>query len=250
LDSFHIEEAMRIGIGLVLLSAGLAVGCRAGVLGFETVRGSGVIKEETRSVGDFSAVDIGQAIKATITVGPETSVQIEGDDNILPLIKTEVRDGKLATSVAGGVSIAPTKVIVMTISTPKLTAIAGEGASDITATLKPTDTLKVEASGASRMQLTGIASDKLDVDASGASHVTMTGESKDLTVEMSGASHLDANKLAAQSVQVSGSGASRGEVQSAASIKGDLSGATSLRVMGKPEKRSVSTSGASSVSYQ
>jgi Putative auto-transporter adhesin, head GIN domain len=241
---------MRHMIALVTVAASLATGCSVAMSGLNTVKGSGVIKEETRTVGDFSSVDIGQAIQATITVGPETSVRIEGDDNILPILKTEVRDGKLETSFENGVSVWTDKPIMMTITTPKLTAIGASGASKVTAIVKPTDSFKVDSSGASHVDVTGVESDKLELGASGASQVTVAGTTKKLAVEMSGASQIHANSVPAESVSVHGSGASQAEVQTNGSIKGDLSGATSVNVTGKPEKKDVSTSGASHVSYK
>src|SRR5262245_36057785 len=62
---------------------------------FNAVKGSGTRKEEVRQVGDFSGVQVGRGFKANIAVGPSTSLKISADDNLLPLIKTEVRNGDL-----------------------------------------------------------------------------------------------------------------------------------------------------------
>ena len=52
-----------------------------------------------------------------------------------------------------------------------------------------------------------------------------------------------------ESAKVEVSGASRGEVTVSGSIEGDVSGASSLTVLGNPAGRSVRTSGASKVTY-
>src|SRR4051794_16015332 len=62
---------------------------------FAGVRGSGNLKAETRDVPDFDAVAVGAGIRATITIGPRKPIRIEGDDNVLPLVQTTVRDGVL-----------------------------------------------------------------------------------------------------------------------------------------------------------
>src|SRR5436309_12884743 len=80
---------------LLLLSLMLLVlsGCK-----FNKVSGSGAMKLDKRSVPAFTAVDISGAYEVEIVVQKEQSVEIEGDDNLLHLIKTEVKNGVLEFS--------------------------------------------------------------------------------------------------------------------------------------------------------
>src|SRR6516165_12481646 len=78
----------------------LAAGCEGSVqvgsnLKIPAIEGSGTAKTETREVGPFSALEVHAAIHATVTPGDKVSVSLEGDDNLLPLVETTVRDGRL-----------------------------------------------------------------------------------------------------------------------------------------------------------
>src|SRR5262245_7570951 len=77
-------------IGLAILLAG--VSCRFVGRG---IQGSGARKTEKRDFASFKSIDASGAYDVTVVCQQAQSFEIEGDDNILPIIKTEVRDGVL-----------------------------------------------------------------------------------------------------------------------------------------------------------
>src|SRR5258705_13356728 len=80
---------------LLLLAGGLALaGCKL----HRGIAGSGVRKTEKRALKFFNAIDTTGAYEIDVTSQKPASFEIEADDNILPLIKTEVRDGVLFVS--------------------------------------------------------------------------------------------------------------------------------------------------------
>ena len=236
---------MPRSFGPLALAALLAAGC-AGM----QVAGSGTQKEESREVQDFTKVEIGQAIEATIAVGPRAPLKISGDDNLLPLIRTEVRDGTLVTRVEGAWGIRPTRPIRLVVTTPRLERVGGSGASTLDVAAAPIDKFAIDASGASVVAVKGLDSEAVDVEASGASRVTIAGRAKALKLSASGASTVKAAEAPAESVQADISGASRAEVRASSAVRGDISGASDLSVLGQPGTRAVETTGASRVRYE
>ena len=82
--------------GVIVLSVLFAsTGCR--MIG-KGIKGSGTIKTEKRELGAFTSVETTGAYEIQITCQQRQSLEIEGDDNILPIIRTEVRDGVLHIS--------------------------------------------------------------------------------------------------------------------------------------------------------
>src|SRR6266853_3313510 len=80
---------------LLLLAGGLALaGCKL----HRGIAGSGVRKTEKRDLKSFNAIDTTGTYEIDVTCQKPASFEIEADDNILPLIKTEVRDGILFLS--------------------------------------------------------------------------------------------------------------------------------------------------------
>jgi Putative auto-transporter adhesin, head GIN domain len=240
---------MRSMISLSLASLLTSVGCDLTVTGAGPLTvGSGVTKHETREVSPFTGVQISNSFEATVTVGDKTSVALDVDDNLLALVKTEVRDGLLHVEYASGHSIKASKPQKVTIVAPRLDSIRASGASKVMVTSSEGKTLKLEAEGASKIELKEMASDSVEVKILGASNVTLSGRAKKLKLEVTGASKINAGQASFESASVELSGASSGEVTVTESIDGGLTGACSLKVRGQPKIQKLKTSGASSVS--
>lgn len=193
---------------------------------FEGVKGSGNIVSEKRDLSGFNGVDVGGVFKVDITAQKDFSVSIEADDNLLPFIKTEVRDGILKISTDG--RIKTSNSLRVHISAPDI--------SDL------------NASGASNVTLTGVKNSSLSVDSSGASKIEVGGETSNLTVDVSGASKIQADDLKTVDANIDASGASSVYVNVSGVLKSDASGASRVTYGGSPTNVQKKTSGASRVS--
>src|SRR5436190_5064751 len=175
-------------------------------------KGSGKIVTEKRSLSGFKGVDVGGVFQVEITAGKEFGVEIETDDNLLPLIKTEVNNGVLEIELEKHVS--PTGKILVRVSAP--------------------DISEMDVSGAANVTLNGVKNSNLAVEASGAAKLKITGETAKLTVASSGAAKIDAGDLKSVNATVDGSGASHIELNVSGELNADLSGASHLTYSGTP----------------
>ena len=191
----------------------------------KSVKGSGSIATETREIGDFSGVDVSGIFQVEITAGKEFGIEIEADDNLLPLIKTDVRSGVLRIDT--NEKLSSEHGLKIRISAP--------------------DIDHIDASGVAKVNLSGVKNEKLHIDTSGASKITLSGETSDLTIEVSGASSIDAENLKAENANVDASGASHVSVFATGELKSDASGASKIVYSGSPKNIEKHSSGASSV---
>lgn len=234
----------RVGLAAAGL---LAAGCVAGVsLG---IPGNGVIQTQTREVSGFSQVEIHGVIHAKVAVGPAGPLVIKGDENLLPLIKTEVRDGRLVVTVDAPEGIRPTQPITLDIITPTLDSVVAHDASRVEATVAEAPKLSLEAHGASMLTATGLDSPSVVLKGTGTAHAQVVGKAARIALDLSGASRAELAKLAATNAEVQISGASRADLQVEDLIKGQVSGASNLRVQGTVSQREVQKSGASRIVY-
>ncbi|MEP6924289.1 MAG: head GIN domain-containing protein [Pyrinomonadaceae bacterium] len=191
------------------------------------VKGSGNTVTEKRNVTGFKGVHTGGAMQLEISVGKEFSVELEGDDNILPTIKTEVRGDKLYFERKEGRIWSRGRVIAR-VTMPELNDL--------------------DISGASSAIVNNVKTESLKIDASGASKIEISGEARDLAVEVSGASKLDAENLKTERTKVEASGASKVSIFASEAVDADASGASKIVYSGNPKSVSKDASGASSVS--
>ena len=199
-------------------------GCK--LAAFNSTSGSGTMKLEKRDVPAFTAVDISGAYEVEIVVKPEQSLEIEGDDNLLPLIKTEVKNGVLSINNEKGFST--NNKLRVRISVASLDAISTSGASDIVASNVKSSDFKIDASGAGNLQI--------------------SGETKTLDVDMSGAGELDAKDFHAEKVTIDSSGAAQADVYASQELNADVSGAGNVNYYGNPKNVNEDRSGAGSIS--
>lgn len=188
-------------------------------------KGSGKIATEKRNISGFKGVEVGGAYWVEITAGRDFSVEVEADDNLLPLIKTDVDDGVL--EIESERRIKPTHTIRVRITAP--------------------DIDKLDVSGAANLMLTDVKNSSLSVEASGASKIKISGETAKFNLESSGASQVDADNLKTVNTNVDSSGASHIEVNVSGDLSVEASGASTILYSGKPSVHQ-KTTGASNVS--
>jgi hypothetical protein len=211
---------------ILFLSLVLLVFVSGGCHHFGNVSGSGKMKLEKRDVPAFTAVNVSGAYDVEIVVQKEQSLEIEGDDNLLPLIRTQVKDGVLY--IDNEKSFNTKHALRVRISVQEFDGIT--------------------TSGASEFNVSNVKSDEFNIDASGAGHIEVSGETKTLEVGMSGAVGLDAKDLHAQKVTVKSSGAASADVYATEELRASVSGAGNIDYYGDPKTVSEDASGAGSIS--
>ena len=109
------------------------------------------------------------------------------------------------------------------------------------------DRADVDMSGASKIDFHNLNVQRFKVDASGASHLYGNGYVSDISVTGSGGSHFNIYDLESEFLNVSLSGASSAEVTVNKTIKGTLTGASTLRYKNAENVSGISTSGVSRI---
>ena len=107
--------------------------------------------------------------------------------------------------------------------------------------------ITLDASGAAKLFLTYTA-DELKADLSGASKVSIKGAADKTSLDCSGASNFDGESFQTKTVRVDISGAAKAEIEVKKSITGAVTGASTLRYIGDPDRVILEKSRGASVS--
>jgi hypothetical protein len=198
-------KKIAIVVALLLL---LLSGCHHG-----GVRGSGVRKTEKRDLPTFTAIETTGAFDVKVDCQKPMSFEIEGDDNILPLIETEVRNGVLR--VSSHKSFNTSEPISLRITVPSLTS--------------------VRSTGAGRFTITGLKNEDFEISSTGAAIVTAEGQSNTVKIRSTGAGKIDAQNLQARTAEVSVTGAASVEVYASDQLDVTVSGAGRVNYSGDPK---------------
>lgn len=213
------------------------------------VAGSGVIATEHRKVDDFSEVSLAGGLEVSIRPGP-TSVVLEGDDNIIALYRSEVKDGRLTIEPAEKWGrLRPSQRVKATVTTPHLKRLEASGGVQVSLEATTDRALALELSGGVEFNAKGVDVDSLTVDASGGVEVELGGRAQAATFDLSGGVEVHAKALQIASATLEASGGCEVELQVTESLTGEASGGVDIAVSGNPAKRRVETSGLAHVSY-
>lgn len=227
---------VRSRISVVMMLTGAVIGLAACTSGFDfgsdRVDGSGNLETRTFDVGDFDAVEIGDAFEADVSVSTEsaTLVDVTADDNFFDHIRVEVNGDTLEVSDRGNVNFNSDNRILITVVASALSSVEASGATDVTVRSAGTDLIELRASGASELDVIDLDGSNIEVNVSGASRAILAGDADSADVNVSGASSLDLRGLELDSATVDVSGASNAEFGPAEVVSGSASGASHIRV--------------------
>ncbi len=190
----------------------------------DIVNGSGKKNTLRRKLKAFSAVTIDGAFDLIYKEGPP-SISITGDDNLISLVKANVRNKRLRLSIEK--SYRSHNPIVINISSANLQAISAEGSSSV--------------------RLDDIDTEHLLLNLSGAVDLVATGKATKLILHIKGSGDVKAKGLMSDEVIVDLSGTGDVVITAHESLQANLSGAGDISYFGSPRRISKNQSGVGDV---
>lgn len=207
---------------------------------------------EVRNVGVFSGIKVSGGIDVYLSQSDNYALAVSAsDEKYRDDIKTEIINGVLNISYDGGkFKFNSDRQLRAYVSFKTIESLEASGASNfiINGSLK-SNSIRVKLSGA--CDIKGIVNiDNLELNMSGASTVKISGAVRNIKIDASGASDMKNYDLVADNCIANISGASDIRITVNTSLSAKASGASTLYYKGNPERRNISSSGASSISQR
>ena len=196
-------------LGIVLTAVVLS-GCHHGLM--SQVSGSGNRQKQQREVGSFTSISTEGAFHIEVVAQQSLSLEIEADDNILPLVGTEVSGNVL--HIKSTRSYSTSQPVIVKVGVPNLEALTANGAGKVT--------------------VTGLKNEHFSLDLNGAPYVIVSGETKVVDIDTSGAGTIDTNKLRAARAVVDSKGVSKVDVYASEQLDVTVSGPSTVFYAGSP----------------
>jgi hypothetical protein len=191
----------------LLVTVSLIAGCH-----ISRVSGSGNRLKQKREVASFNSISTNGAFEIDVTCQQPVGLEIEGDDNILPLVTTDVSNNVLHITNRGSYSVS--EPIKLKISVPNLEGIS--------------------VNGAGRIDIAGIKNEKFEIDSNGAPTIKVSGETKLVDIDANGAGSIDTHRLRASKAVVDSKGVSRVDVRAVDQLDVTVSGPSHVTYAGDP----------------
>lgn len=217
----NISPAGRLASALLLAAGTLLTACDgdhhnnySSLTGPDAIVGSGSVSSEPRAVSGFRGVSLSGAGRLLVDRTGFESLTITAEDNILPLLTSEVVGGLLELGVATGRSIRTSREILYEVNATTFDRLRISGAGDVEAA--------------------GIQTSHFRVDISGAGNVTAFGRAEAQEIAISGAARYDAEGVTSREATVRVSGAGFARVRVSHRLDADVSGTAVIEYYGNP----------------
>jgi hypothetical protein len=212
------------------------------------ITGSGRTTTEARGISGVTSVVLEGSGEVEIVAGAAESLTIEADDNLLPLITSEVQAGALRLGFNRATwreTIRPTQPIRFTLTVPTLQAIDLAGRGSLHAADLAADSLSVHLTGAGTLTLDHLEAGALDVRLDGSGNVIVGGRVDDQTVVIAGSGQYQAGDLDSQTARVTLSGTGDVVVWVRADLSAEIGGSGTVSYWGDPlvSRRDISGAG-------
>lgn len=208
-------------------------------------KGNGNVVKETRTVQNFTSIEVSSGIDLYLRQGTSDKVEVEADENLIEFIETKQSGKTLKINISK--SIWKSTQLKVYVTTQDLESIRCAGGSDVysSGTFKA-DKFEITAASGSDLKME-MEVGELSCQTSGGSDVELKGKVSKGIFYCNGGSDVAAKQLTVADAYIRTSGGSDVYVRVTKTIDVEASGASDVSVYGAPKVINSSTSGAADI---
>ncbi len=222
-----MNRKILLGIATLMLAA---LACSTLSMGTNRVVGSGHLVSESRTVANFTAVDVQGSADVTVALGNSASVIVQADDNIVPMVETSVQNGTLVIGMKPATNITSFSPIRVTV------------------TVKSMNLDALGLSGSGSLKVSGMSGPDLSVQLSGSGGITVDGSVDHVSIKLPGSGNVHCEGLKAKSANVTLLGSGNIYVYASESLDASIVGSGTIRYTGNPAQVTKNVSGSGVIS--
>lgn len=224
--------------------------------GKKKVTGEGATVKKSAALPEFTSVDIEEFVgDITYTESATAKVVISGPENVVGVIKMDVKNGKLTIGVKDGyrVRLKKNQNLQLAISSKSLAEVSANFVGNFSATrMKGTNVTvendgvgnvnikyvnakkaDIEVHGVGNAVINGITTDILNAECNGVGDITLSGNAKRASLECNGVGSMHADKLKCGTANVTATGVGGVTVWVDGKSTVDRSGIGNVKILGQ-----------------
>mgnify|MGYP002645013166 FL=1 len=204
----------------------------------KTIKASGRVITEQRSVTAFSGIAVSQGINLYVTPGENYSITVKTDDNILPYLKTEVEENTLRVHFPENVQIKNAQSLEVQVTLPQVKKLSVTTGAMLKSTqlLKCTNIdLKATTSGVMTLDLEAVTV-KTSITTSG--DIYLKGKAEKIDVQMSTSGNLNAADFPVKFANIKGTTGAKATIEVSELLEYYMSTGSDLMYRGNPTIKS------------
>ena len=217
--------------------------------GKNKIKGNGNVVTQIRNTSEYDEIVTGGPFSVELLSNKEGQITLEGDENLLNLIKVEVENNKLKIYTEKGTWFdSRGEKITIKIPIEKLSRIDFGGSGNlITKDKIASENLEVHLSGSGNVDLQ-TETTTLKAVLSGSGELQLKGTTTNFEAKLSGSGGITSKKLLSQNAVALLSGSGRIELNCSASLDAKVSGSGNINYSGNPNNVVKKVSGSGEIS--
>ena len=205
-------------------------------INLDSVKGSGTASEEQRPLEGITGVNLSSIGNLTIEYGAEEKIVIKADDNLIPYITTEVKNGILDIGTQDGINIRPVEKITYTLTVTKpLELLKVSGLGNIDAPSIESKEIAIQVSGSGNISIEDLNVELVQANISGLGSITIDeGTATKQEITLSGSGTYKAEDIKSQTSTVTVSGLGNASIWVTEQLTATISGSGNVEYYGNP----------------
>jgi hypothetical protein len=206
-----------------------------GEMGGERIVGSGNVITENRPVGSFDRVRLEIDANLEIQQGAAESLSVSADDNILPVLVTEVSGGELVIRIKPFTSVRPSQSIDIDITVRDLEELSFSSSGKMLVHPITTNALRLNLSSSGDIEIEELQTDRLSANLSSSGDILVKGAAGQLDLNISSSGDFLAGDLRVQEAEVDISSSGKAELWILENLDVNLSSSGDVSYFGSPQ---------------
>ncbi|MBT8179847.1 MAG: DUF2807 domain-containing protein [Eudoraea sp.] len=208
----------------------------------EGKRGNGIVEEERREItDDFTVITASEGLDVYVTQDRDFEILVEADENVIDLIGTDIKNGRLKIHAIENIGRATKKIYV---TLPEITSLRTSSGADLTTReVISADKISLDASSGSDLRVE-LNADEVSADTSSGASIRISGEANILYADASSGSDIKAGAFEVKTCEADASSGADIRVNVSERLIADASSGADIKYTGKAQvKKSKSVSG-------
>ncbi|MBA6152572.1 head GIN domain-containing protein [Gelidibacter maritimus] len=213
------------------------------------IKGNGKIMTVTRTTSDYDVVKFAGPFDYVLISGAEGTIQIEGEENLLQYIVTEVKNGILSIRTKNKVNLqtSRSKTIKVTVPFEAINAVSLSGSGDVwNENIILASNFQTSITGSGDVTLE-IEATTIDASVTGSGDLTLKGKTNSLKASVTGSGDYKGSNLSAYDVDVSVTGSGDAKVACTGHLKARVSDSGDIQYTGNPKTEDSKVAGSGSI---
>jgi len=214
------------------------------------IKGNGNYTTIKRSTSDYDAIKLAGWMDFELVSGTEGTIILEGEENLLNYITTEVKSNSLIIKIENNINLKPSgnKTIKITVPFEDIDKVTLSGSGDVTSnTTINSKNFEARVSGSGDVTL-DVQSSSVEGSVTGSGDLTLTGNTKNLNASVTGSGDFHGEKLQSDNTEAKVTGSGGIKVYSNNSLKAKVTGSGDIHYKGNPTNVNKKVTGSGDIS--